>query len=308
MVNLIKKNIGCLGVRKYGVRAIIILFVAWTNLMACKGKSNKPAPETAASPAAQESKQHYDLSAPQGITLGNKLHEISGIAYISDHIILGENDEQAKIFSIDPTQPDNTNYPSLRFGEKDDYEDMVVVNKTAYLLISDGEIVEVPDYAKGGDVPGTNIAQVGGKHNEFESLYYDKSANSLVMLCKSCHHEKDQVRTAYKFDLAAKKFSDTAYFSISIADVAAALKEKDVKFFPSAAAIHPVQNKLYIVSSIGKLLVITDLKGRVEQVFSLDPSIFRQPEGLTFAPNGDMFISNEGGDGMATLLKFVYKP
>jgi len=308
MVNLIKKNIDCLYVRRYGIRAIVILFIAWTNLMACKGKNNKPAADSNTVTAAENPKSHYDLSAPQGITLGNKLHEISGIAYISEHNILGENDEQGKIFSIDPAQPDNTNYPSVRFGDKDDFEDMVVINSTAYMLISDGEIMEVPDYSKRGDATGTIIGQVGGKHNEFESLFYDKAINSLIMLCKSCHHEKDAIRTAYKFDLATKKFADTAFFTISIPDIAAKLNEKEVKFFPSAAAIHPVQNKLYIVSSIGKLLVITDLKGRVEEAFSLNPSVFRQPEGLTFAPNGDMFISNEGGDGMATLLKFAYIP
>lgn len=307
MVNLIKKTIGCVYLNRYGIRGFAILFIAWANLMACKGKSSKPAADTDTATVSPQSKSHYNLSAPQGVTLGDKLHEISGIAYLSAHTILGENDEQGKIFSIDPTQPGNTDYPSVRFGNKDDYEDIVVINSTAYLLISDGEIMEVPDYAK-GDATGTIIGQIGGKHNEFESLYYDKAANSLIMLCKSCHHEKDLLRTAYKFDLAAKKFSDTAFFTISIPDIAAKLKEKEVKFFPSAAAIHPVQNKLYIVSSIGKLLVITDLKGKVEEVFALDPSLFRQPEGIAFAPNGDMFISNEGGDGTATLLKFVYKP
>ena len=75
---------------------------------------------------------------PQGITLGDKLHEISGIAYISRQTILGENDEQGKIFSIDPTRPDDSNYPSVRFGKKDDYEDIVVIDSTAYLLVSDG--------------------------------------------------------------------------------------------------------------------------------------------------------------------------
>jgi len=40
---------------------------------------------------------------------------------------------------------------------------------------------------------------------------------------------------------------------------------------------------------------------------ALDPVLFNQPEGLTFAPNGDLYISNEGGEGVATILKFVNK-
>jgi hypothetical protein len=287
---------------------MLMLFIAWPNLMACKGKSNKSTTGTDSTAVLQQKSTHYTLSAPQTITLGDKLHEISGIAYINDHLILGENDEQGKIFSIDPAQPGNTDYPSVRFAAKDDYEDLVVIDSTAYLLISDGEIMKVPGYAGGTEPTGTVIAQMGGKHNEFETLYYDKSVDGLIMLCKSCHHEKDEIRTAYKFDVASGKLTDTAFFTISIPDIAAKLNEKEIKFFPSAAAIHPLENKLYILSSIGKLLVITDSKGRVEEAFSLDPSLFRQPEGIAFAPNGDMFISNEGGDGKATLLKFVYKP
>ncbi|MGC4038016.1 MAG: hypothetical protein QM764_18785 [Chitinophagaceae bacterium] len=267
MVNLIKNNIARLYLRNYGFASFAFLLIAWPNLIACKDKKHKKAAEetTVIAPADSAPKRHYDFSSPQAITLGEKLHEISGIAYISDHIILGENDEQGKIFSIDPLKPEDINYPSVKFGGKGDYEDIVVVGSTAYLLISDGEIVEVPEFSKSAEVTGTVIAQMGGKHNEFETLYYDKSVNGLIMVCKSCHHEKDQIRTAYRFDLSAKKFSDTAYFTISIPDIGKKLNETEPKFFPSAAAIHPLLGKLYILSSIGKLLVVTDQKEELKK-------------------------------------------
>jgi hypothetical protein len=39
----------------------------------------------------------------------------------------------------------------------------------------------------------------------------------------------------------------------------------------------------------------------------LNPELFNQPEGIAFLNNGDMLISNEGGPGNATLLRFNYK-
>jgi hypothetical protein len=43
------------------------------------------------------------------------------------------------------------------------------------------------------------------------------------------------------------------------------LKDGKVDFEPSAAAIHPLEKRLYILASAGNLLVITDLKGKVQE-------------------------------------------
>jgi hypothetical protein len=81
---------------------------------------------------------------------------------------------------------------------------------------------------------------------------------------------------------------------------------KEEKFKPSAAAIHPLTKELYIVSSVNKALVIADRNGKVRKVYRLDPGIFKQPEGITFSPAGDLFISNEAADvGAANIL--IYK-
>ena len=68
-----------------------------------------------------------------------------------------------------------------------------------------------------------------------------------------------------------------------------------------------VQTCALPISSVGKLLVIADKNGKVEQAIRLDPVLYNQPEGMTFAPNGDLYISNEGGEGIATILRFTYK-
>jgi len=44
----------------------------------------------------------------------------------------------------------------------------------------------------------------------------------------------------------------------------------------------------------------------VKEVYKLDPKIFKQPEGITFTPTGDLLISNEAAlTGAANIL--IYK-
>ncbi len=181
------------------------------------------------------------------------------------------------------------------------------VEDTIYLLISTGSIVKVTGYRSEDSIQAAVIATVPGR-NEFESMYYDADAHSIVLLCKDCHKEKDQVRTAYRYDLETSRLVDTPYYYISIKDVRKVLEDNRAEFKPSAAAIHPLQQKLYIVSSIGKVLVVTDKMGKVEQAIPISPTMFPQPEGMTFAPNGDLYISNEKAtEERATLLRFAFK-
>jgi streptogramin lyase len=46
--------------------------------------------------------------------------------------------------------------------------------------------------------------------------------------------------------------------------------------------------------------------GAVKQVFKLDKATFRQPEGICFAANGDLYISNEAQDATGNILLFKY--
>src|SRR5688572_25573456 len=154
----------------------------------------------------------YDISKPVETELGTKLREISGIFWVNDTFMLANNDESGKIFRLNPSDKTDFTYPNVEFGEKDDYEDIVKVNESIYLLISTGKLVEVKGYHNNDSVSSSVVATVPGEDNEFETLYLDTTINSLIMLCKKCNKEKDQVRTAYRYDLATKTLLDTPYY------------------------------------------------------------------------------------------------
>jgi len=247
----------------------------------------------------------YDFSLPdEKFSLGSHLHEISGMAYIpGTNYILAENDEKGDIFTIDfKNKQDKVN--KIKFGGKGDYEDIVYTDSAVYMLVSTGSIVKVP---KDSTKATTEFDFEKGGKNEFETLYLDEETHSLIMLCKECSHEKDEIRVAYRFDLEKEEFSAEPAYTIHISEIQKKLGDDKAEFKPSAAGINPVTKKIFIVASVGKVLVIADKSGKVEQVFRLDPAMYNQPEGMTFAPNGDLYISNEGGEGIATILKFGYK-
>ena len=76
-------------------------------------------------------------------------------------------------------------------------------------------------------------------------------------------------------------FDNKPLYVIDAAKVAALSPFKTSKFQPSAAAIHPKLQKLYILSSASNQLAVTDLNGVVESVHKLSPKLFPQAEGIT---------------------------
>ena len=181
------------------------------------------------------------------------------------------------------------------------------MNNAVFLLSSKGMIYEVPLGAK--DSTGVRSYPFWSTdQNDFETIYYDASANGLIILCKDCASDKGKrIRSAYRFDLETRTFDTSAIYAIPTDDVRNILKNDDAKFDPSAAAVHPINKRLYILSSAGNLLVIADTRGKVIEAFNLNPDVFPQSEGIAFAPNGDMYISNEGKYGKPTLQKFTFR-
>jgi len=263
---------------------------------------------TGCSDGATISPEGYSFRKPKKMELGKVLNEISGLYYnTDDQTLLGVSDSKSKIFIIDPRKRKLRDFAEkFMAGEQPDYEYVVKIGNMVYVLISNGTIVEVPQGAK--DTSSTKVYPFwsDGK-NDFETLYYDPTAKSLIMICKSCEHEKgENFRTAYRFDMATKSFDSTEFFTLNSKEVRALLKKDDADFKPSAAAIHPISKRLYILSSASNLMVVADTRGKVIEAYNLNPDDHPQAEGIAFAPDGTMYISNEGKYGKPTLLAYPY--
>ncbi|MBL7722625.1 MAG: SdiA-regulated domain-containing protein [Chitinophagaceae bacterium] len=273
--------------------AFLISFI----LPACEGKK----PRTIKSPP------HYNFSEAVIEKLDIRLKEISGLAWDNrNDEFVAHYDEAGKLFYLDKEK--KSIKAEYIFGKKGDYEDIVLVNSVPYILRSDGMITKVIKDST-GKVYGQEIGKLGiTGTNDFEAMYYDPARNALVLICKNCEMDNKSSVSTFAFYLDSTGFDNSPLFTIDADEVRNLSPHKTSKFQPSAAAIHPVLKKLFIVSSASNQLAIAGLNGKVETVTELGKKLFPQPEGLTFKSNGDMYISNEGVTGKATILRFVYKP
>ena len=210
--------------------------------------------------------------------------------YPKDTSVFAIIDEDGLLFKIPILHPGNTKQWS--FDHKRDYEDVILKDSTFYVLVSNGNLIKV-DFVNDSIVTEKiKFGETSKKVNEFETLYYDDSVKKMVVMCKSCDVDNKKKVSSFVYNDSASSF--TSYISLDPAAVAKKIGE-DGKFVlkPSAAAINPVTKDLYIVCSVNKLLVITDREGNLKNVYRLNPKIYKQPEGITFTPAGDMIISNE---------------
>jgi len=269
----------------------------------------------------------YDLDTPAGkYKLPKYLEEISGLSYYGKGKIACVQDEKAFIYMLNLEKEKIVD--KYDFGSDADYEDIAVVGKTAYILRNNGHIYRIKNFTKKDRKVKKYNTELKEK-NDTEGIAFDPASNALLIACKgSPSIDKDQLyegyKAIYKFDLEEEELIKTPHFLINLErldsymdhnvfsrlsiKVAKKLRliESETSFKPSGIAIHPLDANIYIISSVGKLLIILNRDGKVQDVKELDPKIFRQPEGICFSPAGDMYISNEGQGGKGYILKFKF--
>ncbi|MCZ4223243.1 SdiA-regulated domain-containing protein [Pedobacter rhodius] len=252
----------------------------------------------------------YDLENPVKYNMPQNLFEISGIVFHNgdpkqvfaiqdedgDLFYLGLNDKQSKY---------------TKFGGKGDYEDLTIIKNQVIVLKSNGELhifplseinkPEVADVVKVKDlVPKA----------EYEGLAADEKTGKVYVLTKgSKADDKNKATSIFAFDFNGDNtLKPSGEFSLAYSEIEKLSGEKKVKFKPSALAKNPGTGEWYVLSSVNKMLVITDTNFKVKAVHSLKGGNFNQPEGIAFDKDGNLYISNEGGTtASGDILQFKLK-
>jgi hypothetical protein len=287
--------------------SVVVIGIVAVSCSGGDGKGKKGKHEKEESEAAVAlNPPGYDLSNPVEYAMPHDLLEISGIAFNKgdDNVIYAEQDEEGSIYYL---RPGDKTAKSGKFGKHGDYEDVAIGNGQAVILRSDGEFYSFPLK----EVASGQIQSQKVKHlmpvGEYEAMHYDNDTKKLYVLCKQCDIDKSSNNnTGYVFDLGADgTIAKTGDFNVSVTDAGDGGKKKKFKFRPSAMAKNPLTKEWFILSSINKLLVVTDDKWKEKASYPLKG--FLQPEGMAFDSKGNLYISNEGDEiASGNILLFKY--
>jgi secreted PhoX family phosphatase len=102
-------------------------------------------------------------------------------------------------------------------------------------------------------------------------------------------------KVIYAFDLLKKQMEKEPVFKIAIGDKVLQNNSvnKNSSIMLSEIAINPVTHDIFITDGPKAKLLILDNAARMKKLYELGNQ-FAQPEGITFSPQGDLYISNEG--------------
>ena len=270
----------------------------------------------------------YAVGQPdESFRLPVELKEISGITLRKDEkSMLTVQDEDGIIYHINTEGKILNKYP---FWKKGDYEDIVIVRDTVYVVKSTGTLYKVVNLG----LPKQYVEKyntVLSKANDVEGLAYDADNNSLLVACKGNPYYKEGEenpleKRIYEFPLSTHQLDSTPRFDIRVSDIQRFLKshihlknrekfneyfsesESKIRISPSAIAFHPISGDLYLLSSGKKMIIVLDRSNHILHLERLDKKLHKQPEGIAFSKNGDMYISNEGQESNAIVYKYSYQ-
>ncbi|MEO5647427.1 MAG: SdiA-regulated domain-containing protein, partial [Chitinophagaceae bacterium] len=235
-----------------GITLILILM-----FVGCKGstdKKNSNGGDKNVMPANFEIP--YDFSEPGIIKLPVELNEISGIAYDSaSDMLYAVEDEDGILYSMSMKKPE---LPTriAKFSKKADFEDIVILGEDLYVLFSNGDVIKVKINNPGEIVQKYKFTDAD--RNEFETLVYDASLNKLLLICKDCKGDKKKYASVWQLDISTGEYKSSDV-RVKAADLDG--YPLDVALKPSAAVIDPISGDMYVLSSVNKMLIITDSSG-----------------------------------------------
>jgi uncharacterized protein YjiK len=268
-------------------------------------------------------KEVKETESGQYFELPPELKEISGITFLSPDVVLAIQDEQGILYHYNIK--DRKVIKQFEFGKPDDYEDLVRVDKDVFVVGSNGTIIQIIDF-ESAKPQVKKFKTALSKENDIEGLAYEPTKHRLLLGAKADGLDSDETTKAiYAFDLNTMQLNSTPVYQVKLSEIEGyfkgdALVESSKKFLKalgnqnlnkifrtSAITVNPKNNMIFILSSINNLIAVLTPDGKLSHIIQFEGKEYKQPEGIAFAENGKLYISNEAGkNGNANIIELEY--
>ena len=252
----------------------------------------------------------YDLENedPFFVKIPDELKEISGITFTDDDRLFAHGDEDGDIFQLNPETGEIIKRFSLgsMLVVNGDFEDIAYVNDKYYLLESKGKLYEFKEGTNGSFIDYKTYKTFLNSSNDVEGLCFDSGTNSLLLACKGSPGEGyDKQKAVYSFSLSTMTLNETPRFLIDLKSIKKNTTENE--FSPSGIARHPISGSFFIIAAKGNTIIELSKDGTLLTQKDLSEKVHKQAEGIAFMKDGTLYISNEGKNKTARLVKYDMK-
>lgn len=291
-------------------RTIAILVAAITLTSACKQRGEVT--EAEAQELATREKRLADRLAGFAVdTVGGpalarwvlpaELKEISGLAVTADGNLLAHNDEQGRVFVIDPKRGLVTKQFMVGGGDlRGDFEAIAVSGADIFMLVSNGTIYRFREGKDGESVKYTTIDTKLGHECEFEGMAV--ADETVLLVCKNVAKRGPREQLViYRWNLAGSASQQPSMLTVPLPSLTGPNGWKSLH--PSDMAIDPVTKNYVIIASQEKALIEITPTGQVMRSGPL-PEASEQAEGVAILKDGILAISDEGNRSPATITLY----
>jgi uncharacterized protein YjiK len=245
------------------------------------------------------SKLPFDVDEPTlNVELSKELKEISGLAWYKE-FLAGVEDESGIVYLLSPVS--GSIQAKLKFALPGDFEALEVIDKQFYALTSSGTIFSFNERNTNPIVISTPL----NWKNDAEGLAFDDVNNRLLILCKESGGDRvdSDMKSIFAFNLERNELQEEPIATLSLKELR---DHKDFKKYkPSGLAVDPLSCDLYVLSSVGKAIVVLNQDYDIKKVKKLSGKLFHQPEGIAFDPQGNLYICNEGSNKKKANFYFI---
>ena len=246
------------------------------------------------------------------VKLPEELAEISGLcqAFAPDEVFAVQ-DEKGIVFRVNSRSGELLQ--EITFDKDLDYEGIARKGDDMYVLEADGDIHYFVYRDTAVEVPSSKLETNFSYRNDTEGICYDSLTNTLLIAPKAQElnpqSESEQRRGIYTYDLRQSALIAQPTYYIDELEVGQIVFNTNRPYVvnPSGIAVDPITGDIFVLSAAGHVLVVIDRDSQIKHVELLEKGTFGQPEGIAFAPNGDLYVSSEGRGGRGIIATLTRK-